>query len=562
MAQPTGEHMVPVAAAMSRSSSTLDPVADDLSPLSTRSSTSSMIDELRDSEGHEAAQSLTMGSVVALIWPLFMIAVMEQTIASTRDTVYFPFLRTLIDCENATAVDFDRSSRDWSGSPHCSNRCLVAEEAQLLRGISGSVEQTVQCLTMPILGVLADSFGRKSVCLYSIAGLGISVYLYAGAAFAGKGQLAHMLVIGGGVVKGLTEALFMLIYAMVADTYETADERGMVYSMMQTIKASCAALLVGGITMLVLSANLNNYAFVFFVLGTMALLVCAVASCVMQETLPEEQRHPWSWKRASPMQHVRFFWDKPHLAMMAGIIFLFVCGISVLVIIQAFVIAAYGWTQTTSMMVLVAIGGFAVMSVACGFVLIARFGARVCLVLSLTLATIGTGCLSLSTYGPSFLFIGGLTLAASSFGNPAYLAVVSEMVPPAQQAQLQGGIGACALLASALAMPMYSAIFNHFGAGGDCHDGKSGDWTWLPFTIACCFMIPADVLLVYWVRLYPIGSFRSRESGGSDEAQEADAVEQSSGADASQPLPAGQKRIEATVEVELEEPTTGPGTVN
>ena len=75
-------------------------------------------------------------------------------------------------------------------------------------------------------------------------------------------------------------------------------------------------------------------------------------------------------------------------------------------------------------------------------------------------------------------------------------------------------------------------------------------------------MIPADVLLVYWVRLYPIGSFRSRESGGSDEAQEADAVEQSSGADASQPLPAGQKRIEATVEVELEEPTTGPGTVN
>jgi len=35
---------------------------------------------------------------------------------------------------------------------HCNDRCYVAEEAQLLRGLSNSAEQTVQCLALPTLG--------------------------------------------------------------------------------------------------------------------------------------------------------------------------------------------------------------------------------------------------------------------------------------------------------------------------------------------------------------------------------------------------------------------------
>ena len=106
-------------------------------PLTRTSSTSSIFDDLRSSDS-ERAQALSSGKVLELVWPLFLIAALEIACASTRDTVYFPFLRTLIECENATASDFDRSSGDWSGSKHCDNRCLVAEEAQMLRGYAVS----------------------------------------------------------------------------------------------------------------------------------------------------------------------------------------------------------------------------------------------------------------------------------------------------------------------------------------------------------------------------------------------------------------------------------------
>ena len=102
-------------------------------------------DMLRTSSGSEQAQNLTCGDALGLVWPMVLVAVLEQACASTRDTIYFPFLRTIISCPlNATAVVADRHSREWSGSLHCHDRCYVAEQAQLLRGISNSAEQTVQ----------------------------------------------------------------------------------------------------------------------------------------------------------------------------------------------------------------------------------------------------------------------------------------------------------------------------------------------------------------------------------------------------------------------------------
>jgi len=202
-----------------------------------------------------------------------------------------------------------------------------------------------------------------------------------------------------------------------------------------------------------------------------------------------------------------------------------------LVIVQAFVIAAYGWTQTSSMLVFLGLGVFAVMSIAAGFTLISKFGTRFCLVMAITLASFGTAIMSLAGVSHLFLILGGLVLACAAFGNPAYLALVSEMVPPEEQAQLQGGIGAVGLLASAVAMPMYSALFRQFGAGGECNEGKAGGWAWLPFAIACCFMTPAACLLLYWVHRFPHGSFRVSIEGDINQSS-ANETPQMCGADA------------------------------
>jgi len=73
----------------------------------------------------------------------------------------------------------------------------------------------------------------------------MSLFLYALAAHIGVGELAKMVAVAAAMVKGLTETLFMLIYAMVADTFDTGDERGMVFSLLQTSKSCMAAFVIG-----------------------------------------------------------------------------------------------------------------------------------------------------------------------------------------------------------------------------------------------------------------------------------------------------------------------------
>ena len=102
--------------------------------------------------------------------------------------------------------DFDRSSSDWSGSRHCNDRCLVAREAQFLKGIADGVEQAIQFWSTPILGVLSDSvIGRRPIGISSVTGLMLSVLALGCAALARRGDGVLALVVIGSAVKGTTE---------------------------------------------------------------------------------------------------------------------------------------------------------------------------------------------------------------------------------------------------------------------------------------------------------------------------------------------------------------------
>jgi len=444
-----------------------------------------------------------------VIWPILLLTMMEQSPAVSRDVVFYPFLRTLIDCGNHTSAELDHSSKDWSGSQWCDDRCHVAEQAQLVRGIANGVEQMVQCISMPIVGVIADSIGRKPVAVFSAAGMAVSVFFYAMAALAEMGPAAKGLVVAGSIVKGATESFFMLMYVMVADAFRTGDERGMVYSMLQTMKALTSATTVAIVTGAVLFQYLNSYLVYYLVLTALGVMVAVMTAFVMKETLPQEQHKPLSWQRASPWSQSVFFAGKPHLTIMAAVIFLFVCGFSVLIIIQAFVIAAYGWRQTTSTMIFIGFGLVAIASMGAGFFLIRQFGSRKIFSTSLVLATIGCCILCFASISPVFFFVGGICMASAAAGNPAYLAIISEMVPSENQGQVQGGISACALFATAICMPGYSSMFAQLGAGGECDKGEKNSFVWLPFGIGTIFMVLANGLLALWMGRYPAGTFEA-----------------------------------------------------
>ena len=118
-----------------------------------------------------------------------------------RALIFFPFVRTTVDCTPSTPSGFDKSSSNWSGSDNCADRCHVAERAQLIRGFADGTEQLIQCFCLPMLvrvrcmddskmrtqGYLGDVLGRKPLVIISLTGLGANLTLMGLAALAETG---------------------------------------------------------------------------------------------------------------------------------------------------------------------------------------------------------------------------------------------------------------------------------------------------------------------------------------------------------------------------------------
>ena len=120
---------------------------------------------------------------VRRLWPIIVALVAYIALFATKAVLLFPFLRTLVACDsvaNATAIN--RDSHEWSGSPHCGDRVFVAERATWYRGLCEGLEHFAQCLSLPILGALVDTLGRRRVMLIGVLGLGVQFLCWAAAA--------------------------------------------------------------------------------------------------------------------------------------------------------------------------------------------------------------------------------------------------------------------------------------------------------------------------------------------------------------------------------------------
>jgi len=93
-----------------------------------------------------------------------------------RSTLSFPYLQTLVDCDAPTEVS--RSSPDWPGSAHCNDTDTVVGEAQVLRGFCSASDLTIQFVATPIVGRIADSFGRRPVAMYSAIAFALAGFAF------------------------------------------------------------------------------------------------------------------------------------------------------------------------------------------------------------------------------------------------------------------------------------------------------------------------------------------------------------------------------------------------
>lgn len=169
-------------------------------------------------------------------------------------------------------------------------------------GLLAATFAVANFLAMPILGGLSDAYGRRPVLLASIFMLGVDLIIMG---------LAPTLTIlfFGRFLGGMFSATYSVANAYIADVTEP-DERGRAFGMMG------AAFGIGFILGPVFGGLLGGIdtRLPFFVAAGIAGLNFLYGVFVLPESLPKEDRRPFTLARANPFGAFKHFAKLPKVA--------------------------------------------------------------------------------------------------------------------------------------------------------------------------------------------------------------------------------------------------------
>ena len=179
---------------------------------------------------------------------------------------------------------------------------LIAEESVGYSGWLSVVFATANFFAMPMLGGLSDQYGRRPILLISIAMLAIDLVIM------GLAPTLAVLFIGR-ALGGLFSSTYSVANAYIADVTEP-EERGRAFGM------TGAAFGFGFIFGPVLGGLLGDIhtRLPFFVAAGIAGINFLYGLFILPESLREEDRRPFDWRRANPFGALRHFARLPHVA--------------------------------------------------------------------------------------------------------------------------------------------------------------------------------------------------------------------------------------------------------
>jgi len=320
----------------------------------------------------------------------------------------------------------------------------------------GMAWAAMQFVFSPLLGALSDRYGRRPIILLSCFGLGIDFLFMTVAP-----TLAWLFV--GRVISGITSSSFSMANAYIADV--TPPER----------RAGAFGLLgagfgIGFVLGPTLGGLLGHYdpRWPFALAGVLSLLNACYGLFVLPESLPPERRSPrFSWARANPVGALRLLRAYPRLAPLACINFLYQFAHFVLPS-TAILYAGYryGWDARQLGLMMAATG---VCSIIVQMLLVrrvvARLGERRTVITGLTFATLGFAGFALAPTGVVYLL---MVPVFSLFGlvNPGLQALMTSIVGPGEQGQLQGANSSIMGIAGMAAPGFFTQVFAYAISAG------------------------------------------------------------------------------------------------
>jgi DHA1 family tetracycline resistance protein-like MFS transporter len=324
-------------------------------------------------------------------------------------------------------------------------------DAAIWGGILSTAFAVMQFLFSPVLGSLSDALGRRPVLLVSLFVMTLDYLVMALA-----GSLWLLLV--GRLIGGITAATHATAGAYIADISRPAEKA----ANFGLLGAAFGAGFVLGPLMGGLLGELGTRA-PFYAAAILAGLNFVFGWFVMRETVTDETRRAFDWRRANPLGAFRAMARIPGIKGLLWVYFLYSVAIYVYPAIWSYFTAEqFGW-QPQMIGISLAVYGISMALVQGGLLryMVRWVGERSTVIWGLGFDFVAFGILAFITSGNLALAL--IPIAAlGAVVQPALQGLMSRAVADNQQGELQGVMTAAHALSMVISPLMMTATFAVF----------------------------------------------------------------------------------------------------
>ena len=339
----------------------------------------------------------------------------------------------------------------------------------------------MQFLFSSVLGGLSDRYGRRPVLLITLLGLGID-YIFL--AFA---PTMFWLFVGR-IIAGISGASFTTASAYIADISEP-EKRAQNFGMVGAAFGIGFILgpLIGG-----LFADFGSRV-PFLIAAGLSLLNAVYGYFVLPESLSQENRRAFDWKRANPIG--TFINLKRHKEIIWLIIAVFLLNIAV----QSpqstwtyYTILKFDWS-TKMVGASLAFIGLSIAIVQGGLIRIInpKLGNEKSIYVGMALYTVGMFLFATATQSwMMFAFL--IPYCLGGIAGPAMQAVISSQVPANEQGEIQGTLSSLMSASAIVGPPMMSTVFYYF-----THKDAPFQFAGAPFILGGVLMLLSTIIAYF-----------------------------------------------------------------
>jgi len=308
-----------------------------------------------------------------------------------------------------------------------------------------------QFFCAPIVGGLSDRYGRRPVLLGSLLGFGIDFL------FQGFAPTIGWLFVGR-VIAGVMGASFSTAGAYIADI-STPENKAQNFGMIG------AAFGLGFIIGPVIGGLLGGFGsrVPFFAAAGLAFLNFLYGYFILPESLKQENRRTFTWARANPIGTFKsLFRFKVVLGLFISLALVYVSAHAVQSNWSYYTIEKFQWTPRLIGISLGVVGlVFAIVQGGLIRLIIPKLGQQRSVYFGLALYALGFLLYAFATEG-WMMYAFTVVYCLGGIAGPALQGIMSGILPPNEQGELQGGFTSMMSAASIIGPPMMNGLFSYF----------------------------------------------------------------------------------------------------